>query len=98
MSKIIYTGIESSGKSLRMAIEIPKVVKRNAEWYKETGIVRPIYSNLKFTIDFEKWAKEHIFMCHFTIMEIDEGLYGETIFVCKHCGHTVDADGFKIDV
>lgn len=47
---------------------------------------------------FEEWAKEHIFICHFTVMEIDEGLYGETIFVCKHCGHTVDTDGFKIDV
>ena len=58
MSKIIYTGIESSGKSLRMAIEIPKIVKRNAKWFKQTGIVRPIYSNLKFTEKFEIWAKE----------------------------------------
>ena len=47
---------------------------------------------------FEKWSESHTYMCHFTVMEIDEGLYGETIFVCKHCGHTVDVDGCHIDV
>lgn len=50
------------------------------------------------SVCFEEWSKEHTFYCHFTPMEIDEGLYGDTIFVCKHCGHTVDIYGIKIHV
>lgn len=58
MSKIIYTGIESSGKSLRIAMEMVKIVERNAKWFKESGKKRPIYSNLKFSTEFENYIKE----------------------------------------
>jgi hypothetical protein len=47
---------------------------------------------------FENWAKDHRYYCHFTLMEITEGLNGETLFECKHCGHTVDTDGIKVEV
>jgi len=59
MSKIIFTGIESSGKSLRMAMEVEKLVMRNAKWFLECGQVRPIYSNMKFTKAFELYALEN---------------------------------------
>jgi len=31
--KVIYSGLESSGKSLQLAIVVPELVKRNAKWY-----------------------------------------------------------------
>jgi len=58
MSKIIFSGIESSGKSLKIAMEVTKIVERNSKWKKESGVVRKIYSNLKFSKDFEKYATE----------------------------------------
>lgn len=57
MSKIIFTGLESSGKSLRLAMVVVSVVKRNSKWLKESGEVRPIYSNMKFDSQFEQYAK-----------------------------------------
>lgn len=50
---------------------------------------------------FEDWASkfydDHRFFCHFTLMEIDNDAE-ELYFACKHCGHTVDADGIKVEV
>jgi len=56
MSKVIYSGLESSGKSLRLAMKAEEIVDRNAKWYRETKIVRPILSNLKFSASFEAYA------------------------------------------
>lgn len=55
--KTIYEGLESSGKSLRIAWEVENIVERNSEWNKITGLSRPIISNLKFSKDFENYAK-----------------------------------------
>jgi len=54
--KIIYAGLESSGKSLRLASKSRELVERNATWLKKSGIARPLWSNLKFSTEFEKWA------------------------------------------
>jgi len=54
--KKIYTGIESSGKSLQLARQAREIVLRNHSWFKKTGIMRPIRSNMKFKPHFEKWA------------------------------------------
>lgn len=35
--KIVYTGIESSGKSLQLSIRAAEVLKRNIKWLKITG-------------------------------------------------------------
>jgi len=56
--KTIYSGLESSGKSLRLAKVVADLVYRNSKWREESGIARPIISNLKFSADFEEWAKE----------------------------------------
>lgn len=50
--KKIYSGIESSGKSLKLGMVAGKIAYRNAKWKKQTGITRPIVSNLKFSDDF----------------------------------------------
>lgn len=52
MSKIIYTGLESSGKSLRLAKVVEDLVYRNYKWKKKTGIERPIASNMIFSKEF----------------------------------------------
>jgi len=54
--KIVYTGIESSGKSLMLARQAKEIVIRNSKWFKITGVNRPIRSNMKFSLDFETWA------------------------------------------
>lgn len=54
--KIIYSGLESSGKSLRLAKVVSDLVYRNAQWLKKSGVSRPIVSNLQFKEDFVEWA------------------------------------------
>lgn len=58
MSKTVYTGLESSGKSLRMAMRAREIRERNAKWRKKYGILRPILSNGHFSKEFEAKAKE----------------------------------------
>jgi len=58
MSKIIFAGLESSGKSLQLARQAEKIVLRNAKWREQSGIVRPIYSNMIFSQDFKDGATE----------------------------------------
>jgi len=54
--KIIYSGLESSGKSLRLAKVVADLVHRNGKWFEQSGIQRPIVSNLKFSDDFVEYA------------------------------------------
>jgi len=58
MSKIVYSGIESSGKSLKLAMVAGELVERNAAWKKQSNVTRSIYSNEIFTKDFEFYASE----------------------------------------
>lgn len=55
--KKVYTGIESSGKSLLLAREAKRLVKRNSKWYKTTKVKRPILSNMKFSQNFVAYAE-----------------------------------------
>lgn len=52
----VCEGAPGQGKSLYTAHRTKLILKRNKRWYKKTGIIRPIYSNLKFSEDFEKLA------------------------------------------
>lgn len=56
--KIIYSGLESSGKSYRLALVAAELVNRNSKWGAMTGKARPIVSNMRFMPHFEKWAME----------------------------------------
>jgi len=66
MSKVIYTGLESSGKSLELARTIVKVAERNHKWcYKgrlKTGIPRPlvIHKNLKLSDHTQKYIIQYL--------------------------------------
>lgn len=46
--KVIYSGIESSGKSLKLAKVASDLAYRNAKWFKQSGKRRTIYSNMQF--------------------------------------------------
>jgi len=54
--KTVYSGLESSGKSLKLAMVATEIVERNSKWKEKSGIERPIYSNLRFTEAFTDWA------------------------------------------
>jgi hypothetical protein len=43
--KIVYTGIESSGKSLQLSIMAKNVLERNKKWLKVTGLPRTMAFN-----------------------------------------------------
>lgn len=49
----IIEGQPGNGKSLYTAKIVKKLVKRNQRWFNKSGIIRPIYSNLKFSEEFE---------------------------------------------
>lgn len=58
MAKTIFSGLEDSGKSLKLAEYAGKIVERNSDWAKVTGKPRPLVSNLEFMPDFFTWATE----------------------------------------
>jgi len=52
--KIIYTGLESSGKTLLMAKKAQELVARNKRWKKKFGFTRKILTNMIFSDQFKK--------------------------------------------
>lgn len=52
--KIIYTGIESSGKSLLLSKQAEKVRQRNIKWFKITGLKRTMAFNSPMSEKFKK--------------------------------------------
>jgi len=55
--KRIYTGLESSGKSLMLSAHLVRNVKRNAAWKTRLGIDRPIVTTLPVSDSFITYAK-----------------------------------------
>lgn len=56
----IIEGAPGQGKSLYTARLVKKLAKRNLKWAKKSGIIRQIYSNIKFNEDFESDYREFI--------------------------------------
>jgi len=54
--KKIFTGLEGSGKSLALAMQIEELIERNSKWLEKTGIQRPIRSRMQFTPKLEEYA------------------------------------------
>ena len=52
MSKVIYTGIESSGKSLLLSRQAENIRIRNKRWYRITGLKRIMAFNSPMSPDF----------------------------------------------
>jgi len=59
MSKIIYSGLESSGKSLQLAMRAEKVMLRNVRWKEKSGIARPIYTNTPFSQKYTEYGEKN---------------------------------------
>jgi hypothetical protein len=80
--KIIYSGLESSGKSLFLAREAERILLRNAKWFKQSGITRTIRSNIKFSYWFETRAMElHIPLVYWENLEDIVGQADCDIFI-----------------
>jgi len=76
MSKIIYTGIESSGKSLLLSRQAEKVRRRNIRWFKITGLKRTMAFNSPMSEEFVALIeKSNINYLYFK--NLDEILYLE---------------------
>lgn len=58
-AKVVFSGLESSGKSLQLAMTVSDIVYRNIQIYKKFGIERMILSNMKFSLEFEKFLEEN---------------------------------------
>jgi len=89
--KIIYSGLESSGKSYRLAMLAAEIVERNSKWYKKTGKERPIYSNMNFSKEFFEWAtKEKNVPIHYW-KNLDD------LIVLENCDIFIDEVGTYFD-
>lgn len=58
--KIVYTGLESSGKTLILAYEAMDIFARNKRWQKKYGFTRKVYSNIRFAPHVEEKYGEFI--------------------------------------
>lgn len=58
ITKIVYSGLEGSGKSLEMARVAKDLIYRNARWQRKTGVPRPIVSNMRFSDSFHSLAEK----------------------------------------
>lgn len=56
----VTEGSPGQGKSMYTARLTKKLVIRNKKWFLKTGIRREIWSNLKFSEEFEKFAEGYI--------------------------------------
>jgi hypothetical protein len=53
----VFTGLPGAGKSARTALAIRRVLKRNYRYFKKTGTVRPVYSNLQLNAELQQRYK-----------------------------------------
>lgn len=58
----IIEGAPGQGKSLYTARLVRKLIKRNRDWYKNTGNLRKIYSNIHFSQSF--YNENRDFLCY----------------------------------
>jgi len=50
----IFVGLPGSGKTLKLARLSLSLLKRNNRYYKKSGIIRKVYSNIKYNCEIEK--------------------------------------------
>jgi len=59
MAKIVWTGIESSGKSLQLSVMAEEVLARNVKWLDIVGIPRTMQFNSPMSDDFINRIESH---------------------------------------
>jgi len=93
--KVIYSGLESSGKSLRLAMLCVELVHRNEKWAKITGLPRPIYSNMRFSDKFVEYAKSRGIELRYW-KDLDELVrLDEADIICDEVGNYFDSRGWE---
>jgi len=76
MSKIVWTGIESQGKSLMLSRTAEDVLARNIKWLSITGIPRTMMFNSPMSREFVERVKE-AGIKYLEYKRLDEILYSE---------------------
>jgi len=90
--KVIFSGLESSGKSLKLAMLVTNLVERNSRWRKITGTIRPLVSNMKFSQSFEDWmTKEKGVELHYWTDLRELIKFDEADIICDEVGNYFDA-------
>jgi hypothetical protein len=56
----IYVGLPGAGKSLKTAEKAVNILYRNRRYHKKTGVVRKLYSNIRFAPSIEKEFLQYI--------------------------------------
>jgi len=89
--KKIFSGFESSGKSLMLAETSRDLVYRNSKWGRALGVYRPIWSNMPYSEEFESWAKEMGVSIHYwrSLEEIVDKT--EIDIICDEVGKFFDS-------
>jgi len=93
--KVIFSGLESSGKSLKLAILVSHLVERNAKWQKITGVTRPIFSNMRFSEKFSSYAHERGVELMFWKNIDDLVKIEEADIICDEVGNYFDSRGWE---
>jgi len=90
--KKIFSGLESSGKSLLLADTSIDLVYRNAKWHKRTGVPRQIWSNMRFSDEFFHWATVEMCIPIVYWENLDQLVYlEEADIICDEVGNYFDS-------
>jgi len=89
--KVIFSGLESSGKSLKLAMLVCDLVARNARWNRIGGTNRPIISNMRFNPVFEQYAHEQGVELRYWNQLEELISYTEADIICDEVGNYFDA-------
>lgn len=55
--KLVYTGLESSGKSYQLAVKFEELRQRNQKWFKKFGFKRIMAPNFPLSEEYERVVK-----------------------------------------
>jgi len=96
MAKTIFSGGEDSGKSLMLATRAGQIAERNADWFKKTGVPRPIRSNLIFEQWFFDYVTKELNVPIYYWKDIEEWVTFEGCdMICDEIGAYLDSRTFK---
>jgi len=57
---IIFSGLPGSGKSAKLARTVVDILYRNKRWFDKTGVLRPVWTNLKLSKEVNEQFSEYI--------------------------------------
>jgi len=89
--KVIFSGKESSGKSLKLAMLVVDLIYRNSNWNKVTGKDRPIVSNMHFAKHIEELAKDMGVTIKYWRNLEELIVYTEADIICDEVGNYFDS-------